>query len=472
MKFTKQILLSAILITALSFHGKAQLASSSETKVIAANFIKSNDKNILVKDCVYVISSGKTLAYVYSLSPQGFIIIAADKRLSPVYAWSSESDFNAFEKNTLSAIKIFSFDLESRIKCADAASASDKKKINDTWNILAIESDQIAAKAAWMLTTNWTQSAPYNAMCPMDLNAGSRSIAGCPAIAMGQIVNYNKKLNGTQFTNLDDYYHSYGAGNQYWIDNDWSTRGFPNFDSLNVYLDSITNRFSNSQNLNNAQMAALCFACGVAATQVYTASGSGTFGVDQAFDAYQRFGFAASKLVYPTDTSIVTQIRNNMLSFLPVHLALVDSPVTVGHNVVVDGYNSSTDLYHFNFGWGGSNNGWYSLPPTTIAYNLTVIEGAVVDINLESVSTNQNTKEKNDLILFPNPVSDNISFTLPVEHANCVIRDIKGSILYQSSYSGFGNFISINTKKLHSGIYSLTLYSKNYHCIKKFIVSR
>ena len=35
--------------------------------------------------------------------------------------------------------------------------------------------------------------------------------------------------------------------------------------------------------------------------------------------------------------------------------------------------------FHLNFGWGGPYNGWYLLPDE-IPYGLTVIEGAIVDI--------------------------------------------------------------------------------------------
>jgi hypothetical protein len=68
---------------------------------------------------------------------------------------------------------------------------------------------------------------------------------------------------------------------------------------------------------------------------------------------------------------------------LPAHLALVNADWTVGHNVVIDGYNTD-ELFHFNFGWGGSANGWYTMPPADIPYDLTVIEGVVMDINLSS----------------------------------------------------------------------------------------
>ena len=46
--------------------------------------------------------------------------------------------------------------------------------------------------------------------------------------------------------------------------------------------------------------------------------------------------------------------------------------------MVVDGYNTD-DYYHLNFGWGGDYNGWY-LSPDELPYDLTVIEGIIVDI--------------------------------------------------------------------------------------------
>jgi hypothetical protein len=46
--------------------------------------------------------------------------------------------------------------------------------------------------------------------------------------------------------------------------------------------------------------------------------------------------------------------------------------------MVVDGYNTD-GYYHINFGWGGSYDGWYLLPEE-LPYDLTVIEGVIVDI--------------------------------------------------------------------------------------------
>jgi hypothetical protein len=206
---------------------------------------------------------------------------------------------------------------------------------------------------------------------------------------MAQILNFHRSVNSVYFDDEDDYYHNY-AGRQYWIDDDWEEHGFPCFDTLNAYLDLVEENYLGNKPLSNDEIAALTFACGTALKQVYTSSISGTFGIEQARDAFQRFGFTESRLVYSSDTLLNRDLAENIKEGNPAQLGLIDPPHTVGHNVVVDGYNSD-EFYHFNFGWGGNSNGWYTMPPTTAPYNLTVIEGIVLDIrgNNPHVSVNE-----------------------------------------------------------------------------------
>jgi hypothetical protein len=179
------------------------------------------------------------------------------------------------------------------------------------------------------------------------------------------------------FTDSDDYYHSYG-GNNYWIDNNFVQYGFKSFPQLNTYLQTLQSHYENQIPPTNDDKAAITFACGVAATQVYGSGGSGTFGVNQAFEAYQRFNCTTVSLLDADDPDLYERMSSNMKDALPAHLAVVNEGWTVGHNVVLDGYNTD-NYYHINFGWGGSYNGWY-LIPEELPYELTVIEGVVVDI--------------------------------------------------------------------------------------------
>ena len=94
-------------------------------------------------------------------------------------------------------------------------------------------------RADGLLHSHWTQDYPYNYFCPRDpVNGNAYSVAGCPAIAMGQIINYLRTTQDTRFTDDDDYNHYY-AGRNYVIDDDWASLKFPSFPMLNEMLDSI-----------------------------------------------------------------------------------------------------------------------------------------------------------------------------------------------------------------------------------------
>ena len=140
-----------------------------------------------------------------------------------------------------------------------------------------------ALRTEGLLTSHWTQDYPYNQLCPRDpQNDYSYSYAGCPAIAMGQIINYLRTTQNTRFDDNDDYAHSY-AGRSYIIDEDWETLQFPSFPQLNEMLDSVDAVFQRGEELPDILTAAVLFACGTACRQVYTSQGSGTFAVNQAY---------------------------------------------------------------------------------------------------------------------------------------------------------------------------------------------
>jgi hypothetical protein len=178
------------------------------------------------------------------------------------------------------------------------------------------------------------------------------------------------------FNDSDDYYHNYI--NRFWIDDDYEEYDFPSFPELNEYLDTLVNHYENQILLTGDDKATLNFACGVAATQVYTPEASGTFGVNQAYDAYIKFNCTTVELLDDNDVDLYERLSQNIKNAYPVHLAVITptSPPS-GHNLVVDGYNTD-DFYHLNFGWGGTYDGWYLLPDE-LPLSLTVIEGVIVD---------------------------------------------------------------------------------------------
>jgi hypothetical protein len=337
--------------------------------------------------------NGESLFYVFTLNPQGYLVVCASYDLPPVIAYSLTSNFETYSATNPLYDMLYA-DITVRLEHIDIIAKETLEERHIQWDVytkgdLCLNGrfeqwppEGSTPTEGWVLT-NWNQNAPYNNLCPLDLYHGGRSYAGCPAVTMAQILNYHNTTCDVQFNDGDDYYHNYY--NDYWIDNDYTTYGFPSFPQLNTYLNTLQSHYEDQIPPTTTDKAAIIFACGVAATQVYDSTGSGTFGVDQAYDAYQRFGCTTVELLDESDPDMYQKLSNNMKDALPAHLAIVNEGWTSGHNLVVDGYNTD-DYYHLNFGWGGSADGWY-LIPDELPYQLTVIEGVIVDILKEDTGT-------------------------------------------------------------------------------------
>ncbi|MCD4820325.1 MAG: C10 family peptidase [Candidatus Cloacimonetes bacterium] len=388
MKSVKMLLLVMVfLLNSLLFsvvvdsEQSLKIAQNKLKQLSEINYSVANDRNT-IKD-----EKGNILSYIYTLIPQGYIVVSADTNLPPVIAYSFTSNF--YEESSGNILENFvKNDVSLRLKNIPNLPKSMLTERNQAWEELMNNTRSKDRFEQWpptgttptggWLWENWSQNAPYNSLCPMDLNTGSRSVAGCPSIAMAQILNYHRTVNQVVFDDdEDDYYHNF-AGNYYWIDDDYLEYDFPPFMELNTYLDTLSHHYLYNIPLTNIDKGAITFACGVAAQQVYSSTVSGTFGVGQAYQAYQKFNFEDVVLTDDSDDNFYQQISQNIIDAFPVHFASITVSEDAGHNFVIDGYNTD-EYFHLNMGWGGSYNGWYLLPDET-PYGLTVVEGAIYDI--------------------------------------------------------------------------------------------
>jgi len=337
----------------------------------------------------YKNDDGNMLFYIFNLQPQGYIVVTADYNLPPVvaYSFTSGCQSDSVEDNML--IELLKTDIELRFNNIENIPESILEERNLLWDGLLNDKNTNSVNMGFQqwppegttltegwVETNWHQDSPYNDFCPIDPSSGDIGVAGCPVVAMSQILNYHRTINSVFFNDSDDYYHNYI--NRFWIDDDYEEYDFPSFPELNGYLGTLASHYENQILLTDDDKAALNFACGVAATQVYTPEVSGTFGVNQAYDAYIKFNCTTVELLDDNDVDLYEKLSQNMKNAYPVHLAVVTPAWDTGHNLVVDGYNTD-DYYHLNFGAGGYYDGWYLLPDE-LPLSLTVIEGAIVDI--------------------------------------------------------------------------------------------
>ena len=445
---SNQVLLSLFVFISL---GTASPIDRSSAEIVARSKLtelRIDSEFTLRRDEIEIRDDhGQTLAFVFNLAPTGFMIIAGDDRLPPVISYSFDTDFHNPDGVMNPLQNLVKRDLTKRlehVRQIDDTTIRKNKKLWDLYRSGDIpkgsrrESYQwppagVSPTGGWV-RSRWTQDPPYNNLCPIDPTTNLRSLAGCPAVAMGQILNYHRSINETHFDDNDDYFHNYAG--QYWIDDDHAEHGFPSFPELNVYLDTLTVHYQSGTPVTNTDKAALVFACGVAAEQVYSSGGSGTFGVDQALQAYMRMGENDVGFYAGGPPVLYHRLSLNMIDALPAHLAVVTPQWNAGHNLVVDGYNTD-GYYHLNFGWGGFADAWYDLPDE-LPYNLTVIEGLIFDIASASIYPD-GTDVPSNATLLGLPVDDTSYTIFPPGDEDWFVFYSEGSVdlsIYSEEVSG------------------------------------
>ncbi len=402
-----------------------------------------------VSERLILEGDGFDAGYAFLLEPGGFFITPSDDRLPPVIAYSVNNGlFDRFGESPMLELAVR--DLTARHAVLELLPDNSGEWTAPPGPLPEQWPPEGSTPTGGWLEENWTQNAPYNQYCPMDLIAGVRSLAGCPAVAMGSILNFHMETNGTRFDDTDDYYHNYHE--YYWIDDDSENHDFPSWSQLNLLLDTLEAHYALSV-ITPQDKAALVYASGAACRQVYTGSVSGTFGVNQAFDGYVRFGFQSCELLGESSDSLMERLSQNMMNAMPAHLAIVDEGPTYGHNVVLDGYNTD-GFFHINFGWGGSSNGWYSFPLTGMPYGMNIIEGVVVDIGQQAQSAGG---EQAGETLFTTPVANpaGLSFTVGVSSPVTVsVYSVNGRLMEETP-ADRNNPAVISTENYSAGVYVL-----------------
>ena len=242
-----------------------------------------------------------------------------------------------------------------------------------------------------LLTCNWDQEAPYWNQCYIN---GYQCLTGCPATSAAMVFYYWKFP--TDPTPVIPAYECV-LYTSYWSSQTVNVDALPSvtFDWDNM-LDSYTGNYSTAQ--GNA-VATLMRYIGQAERMAYGTSSAGGSGVDadsvsSIAGAFTLMGYdpesvqvvkktsaySGGQTLY-TDAEWAEIIQNEILAERPIVFCAVDGGGNGGHAFNVDGYNSSTNKYHINFGWSGEGNDWCALYAFGYSYyNFNVYQQAVIGI--------------------------------------------------------------------------------------------
>ncbi len=238
-----------------------------------------------------------------------------------------------------------------------------------------------------LLTCNWDQQAPYYNQCKF---GSYQCLTGCPATS-ASMVFYFWKYPTDPTPVVPGYKSTISTGS--YSSKSYTHSALPSvtFDWANM-LDDYTGSYTTAQ--GNA-VATLMHYVGQAERMGYGTDGSGV-SVDSVCnirDAFTFFGYDSSTTRFVKKTSAYSGgttlysdsqwaalIQEEMAAGRPIVFCAVSSNAG-GHAFNVDGYNSSTNKYHINFGWSGDGNAWCSLNSFGYSsYNFNVYQQMVIGI--------------------------------------------------------------------------------------------
>ena len=193
----------------------------------------------------------------------------------------------------------------------------------------------------------WNQDAPFNGMCPV-VN-GVRSVTGCVATAMSQIMYAHK-------------YPERGVGSHAYV--------LPNGDSVSACFDTVydwanmlPSYYVDYTSEQADAVALLMYHLGVASNMQYSPIASGAVSAVMLRAITIYFGYDAAMRVLAKECmfedDMLTSISNDLQLNMPVYFAGYSEQGT-GHAFVCDGMQSNGYL-HINWGWGGLANGYFAL---------------------------------------------------------------------------------------------------------------
>ena len=374
----KLLFLSTALFIALGL--KAKIVPVDSAALAAKNFyihrynITHAEKinSVEFSETTTRLSMQKPVYYTFNIKDdKGFVVVSAEDASRPVFAYAFEGMFYTYGKNeTTDAFMKKYVEYVNKLRELHTKAGAEIKK---EWrNLLSNNVLEAFAYTTPLLTTKWDQDCYYNMYTPNDPSGYcNHALTGCVATSMAQIMKYYN-------------YPSTGYGSHSYTHPNYGTLS-ANFGSTTYNWSSMPDKLQSSSTLAQKQaVARLMSHCGISVDMNYGPNGSGSstaFTVD-AFSDYFRYNYSATEIAaadYST-SDWGNILRAQINASHPVLYSGSDYSIGYGHAWVLDGYQGS-NYFHMNWGWSGSNNGYFLLTNLSAGgYNFTSDQEAVINI--------------------------------------------------------------------------------------------
>ncbi|MDZ4667203.1 MAG: C10 family peptidase [bacterium] len=352
----------------------AKPVSLETAKMVGQNFLSSRTNSAAFKTAVslelaYTASSAANSSvaairaanyfFVFNVSNgNGYVIVSADDNAAPVLAYSDEGDFNP--QNMGPNTRKWLDNYKAEIRYIIQNNIEQTKELKEDWSLLmasATPNTSLSKKATVspLVQTKWNQSPNYNAQCPYDNGASERTVTGCVATAMAQIMKYWN-------------YPATGSGSHSYNHSKYGTLS-ANFSSTSYNWAAMPNAISGS----NSAIATLMYHCGVSVDMQYDIAsngGSGAYVISSGspvthcseYALKNYFGYKSTligiKRINYTQSAWIALLKAELNASRPIlHDGFGSGG---GHCFVADGFDNN-DFFHFNWGWGGQEDGYFNV---------------------------------------------------------------------------------------------------------------
>ena len=307
--------------------------------------------------------------YIFNTAGAGFVIVSADDRLKPILGYSDTGSFvtDGLPDNIKNWFQFYADEM------AFVLNNNSTEGESAAINISSAKSSFPATVAPLLGSIAWNQDAPYNNLCPE--NNGKKTVVGCLATAIAQIM----------------LYHKYPASGRGVVDYTTKTLKIPliaDLSTISFKWDQLLDFYNRNDNSTSAKNAAeLSYYCGLALEMDYnTAEEGGSWAynhlVSNAMINHFRYDENMQYLArnYFSSSEWIDMIKKELSEKRPVFYSGQSSDG--GHAFVLDGYDNH-DMIHVNWGWGGSNNGYFET--TSLNPQSHGIGGGVGGFNADQV---------------------------------------------------------------------------------------
>lgn len=305
-------------------------------------------KSGLASPYIYLLD-GEPVFYAFDTRP-GFIIVSAEDAMTPVIGYSYEGRFEyddapahykSFLQGYIDQVKyIREYEMVAELAIKKEWEQFTAGMFNGT------HSGRDNREVEPLLICKWNQNYPYNILCPEDpAGPGGHVYAGCVATAMAQVMYY------WRYPESGEGYYCYEPPNY------WYGIQCADFGGTEYAWEGMKNMIDR---YNADPIAELQYHCAVSVDMMFGPNGSGSYSflVPGAIGSYFRYDDAEYlEMDYYSLSDWITILQDELDQKHPMYYSGFGS--AGGHAFVCDGYQG--DDFHFNFGWGGSADGYYSL---------------------------------------------------------------------------------------------------------------